>query len=72
MQEVQSQAESGDLMNLVAGVPPRARRVQRVGADTLHRVAAALWWESAFGRRATVAAVAVLPSTLSSTTQELT
>ena len=72
MQEVQSQAESGGLMNLVAGVPPIARRVQCVSADTLHRVAATLWWERAFGRRATVAAVAVLPGTLSATTQELT
>ena len=59
-------------MDLVAGVPPLGWRVQRVGADTLHRVAAALRLESAFGRRATVAAVAVLQSTFSATTMELT
>ena len=59
-------------MDLVAGDPPFGRwRVQRVGADTLHRVAAALWVMSACGRRATVAAVAVLMSTFFANKLEL-
>ena len=59
-------------MNLAAGVPLKVEREQRVSADTLHRVAAAHSQERVLGRRATVAAVAVLPSTLLTTTKELT
>ena len=59
-------------MDLVAGDPPFGGwRVQRVGADTLHRVAAALLVMSAFGRRATVADIAVLGSTFLTNQLEL-